>query len=120
MKCVKGYEIKPMKSAAGWYVGTTDEDGFPMCRISKYYPDEITTQKAIDNKTFFRVADEITFCNGGCGCVSEEDEDDYETKSNKELLEDLIGCSRDPYMDDIWHLVIDEIARRLGVTELNY
>ena len=75
MKCIKGYEIKPMKSAAGWYVGTTDEDGFPMCRISGYYPTKETAQTALDNKTFYRFAEEISFCNGGCGCYYDGDSD---------------------------------------------
>ncbi|MBO7713749.1 MAG: hypothetical protein J6S85_09285 [Methanobrevibacter sp.] len=37
MKCVKGYEIRALKSAAGWYMGTTDDEGFPNCRISSQY-----------------------------------------------------------------------------------
>ena len=36
MKCVRGHEIKALKSAAGWYIGTV-EDGFPYCRISISY-----------------------------------------------------------------------------------
>ena len=86
MKCVKGYEIKPMKSAAGWYVGTTDKDGFPMCRISDYYKNKETAQKAINNKTFFRIAEEITFCNAGYGCVHEEGDTDGDKQINIERI----------------------------------
>jgi len=95
MKCIKGYEIKPMKSAAGWYVGTTDEDGFPMCRISSYYKDKETTQKAIDNRTFFRIAEEIAFCNGGCGCVPGEGDTDGDEDLEEEL-EQMLELGYDP------------------------
>ena len=37
MKCVNGYEIKPLKSAAGWYMGTTTPEGWPNCRITTHY-----------------------------------------------------------------------------------
>lgn len=67
MKCAKGYEIKPLKSAAGWYLGTLDMEGFPNCRLSSNY-----AQTEEDAKHLFmdrQMASENEFCNGGCGCV---------------------------------------------------
>lgn len=37
MKCRKGYEVQALKSAAGWYIGTVDEEGYPNCRITTEY-----------------------------------------------------------------------------------
>ena len=67
MKCIKGYEIEPMKSAAGWYMGTRTEDGCPNCRVtSKYYR---TADEAIDNmKKDYRYAEENNFCSRGRVC----------------------------------------------------
>lgn len=33
--CQKGYKISVLQSAAGYYIGTADEDG-PNCRLSNY------------------------------------------------------------------------------------
>lgn len=68
MKCKKGYEVKPMKSAAGWYWGTTDNEGFPNCRISTKYAEteeECRLQLLKDRQTNCM---ENEFCNGGRGC----------------------------------------------------
>lgn len=67
MKCKKGYEVKPMKSAAGWYLGTRDEEGFPNCRISTRYAatEEDCRQLLMDRQTN---CSENEFCNGGRGC----------------------------------------------------
>ena len=67
MKCAKGYEIKPLKSAAGWYLGTLDVEGFPNCRLTSNY-----AQTEEDAKYLFmdrQMACENEFCNGGCGCI---------------------------------------------------
>jgi hypothetical protein len=67
MKCKKGYEVEILSSPAGYYLGTTDEDGLPNCRISTQY-----TKKQEDAHQL--VADrqhnciENEFCNGGTGC----------------------------------------------------
>ena len=74
MNCIKGYEIKVMKSAAGYYIGTSDEDGFPMCRISSYYQTKELAQKDLDNCMFHREAEEIYFCNRGMGCIPHDEE----------------------------------------------
>lgn len=69
MKCIRGYEVKIMNSAAGYYIGTLDDEGFPMCRISSYYKTQESAQKALDKCTFHRFAEEINFCNHGCDCI---------------------------------------------------
>ena len=74
MKCIKGKEIQVLKSGTGFYIGCFDDDG-PCCRISGYYKTKEAAERDLKNKTFFRIADEITFCNRGCGCIPEEDDD---------------------------------------------
>ena len=34
--CKRFRNLIPMKSAAGWYLGTRDTDGAPMCRATTY------------------------------------------------------------------------------------
>lgn len=36
-KCKKGHEVKVMRSAAGYYRGTADEQGYPNCRLTTRY-----------------------------------------------------------------------------------
>lgn len=64
MQCKKGYEVQPLKSAAGYYMGTLDEDGCPNCRLSTGYTKtaEAAKQLPLDRQT----AMENAFCNG-CG-----------------------------------------------------
>jgi hypothetical protein len=65
-KCVKNCEIKVLRSNAGYYIGTLDEDGFPNCRLSEEYfntPEE--AKAALDTKSFTeRIALENEFCRG--------------------------------------------------------
>ena len=70
MKCVNGYEIQPMKSAAGWYMGTRTKEGYPNCRMTdKYY---LTADEAMDNmKTDYRYCEENNFCSHGLVCCKE-------------------------------------------------
>lgn len=69
MKCIKGYEVKPLKSAAGYYLGTVDEEGFPNCRVSQKYA---RTKKAAESLSPNRQhVEENLFCNGGCGCFKQ-------------------------------------------------
>lgn len=35
--CKKGYEVRPQRSAAGYYMGTVDQFGEPNCRLSSQY-----------------------------------------------------------------------------------
>lgn len=65
-KCRKGYEVKILKSAAGYYLGTLDEDGCPNCRISSGYAE--TEEKAKDLFYDRYYAMEVFYCNGGKGC----------------------------------------------------
>ena len=72
-KCVKGLEVKVLKSNAGYYIGTTKEDEefcceMPNCRLSSYYKDEKTAQKELEEKKFIeREAPENVWCSGGWG-----------------------------------------------------
>ena len=67
MKCVNGYEIKPMKSAAGWYMGTSTEEGFPQCRITTNYYE--TAEEAEQNMhKDYRFCEENDFCSHGMVC----------------------------------------------------
>lgn len=69
MKCKKGYEIHVLKSAAGYYRGTVDEEGIPNCRLSGY-------AKTFEEASSLALSREIgcienDFCNGGKGCLTE-------------------------------------------------
>lgn len=58
--CQKDYEVQILNSAAGYYVGTVDEDGLPNCRLSHYYgktPDD-------EVMNIQRECEENQFCNG--------------------------------------------------------
>lgn len=69
MNCIKGKEIKPLKSAAGWYMGTLTEEGMPNCRVSMMYyktPEEAYKHMWED----YRVCMENDFCNGGRMCYA--------------------------------------------------
>jgi len=67
--CMKGYTIKVL-SANGYYIGTLDEDGVPMCRLSvEYYKTRADAQKALDDNSFTRRSGvEIDFCTQGKPC----------------------------------------------------
>lgn len=71
-KCTRGYEIRVMKSAAGYYLGTVDECGFPNCRVSSSYAktEEMAEKQLIPD----RVCEENMFCNGFCGCFAKGEE----------------------------------------------
>lgn len=64
MKCIKGYEVEPQRSAAGYYMGTVDEEGFPNCRISTGYAK--TAGQARELPLDRQNCEENRFCNG-CG-----------------------------------------------------
>lgn len=68
MKCVNGLEIKPMKSAAGWYMGTVTKEGYPKCRMtSQYYNTAEEAQKNM--KQDYRHCAENEFCSKGRPCI---------------------------------------------------
>lgn len=64
MKCVKGYDVKPLHSYAGYYMGTLDEEGFANCRLSTGYTR--TEEEALKLPLDRQNAMENAFCNG-CG-----------------------------------------------------
>lgn len=70
MKCVNGFEIKPMKSAAGWYMGTRTKEGYPNCRVTtNYYK---TAEEAEENiMEDYRYCEENNFCSHGLACYYE-------------------------------------------------
>ena len=65
--CTRGLEIFPMKSAAGWYWGTRDVDGYPNCRVSTCYA---KTREECLKLPIDRTCSENEFCNGGRGCLN--------------------------------------------------
>lgn len=70
MKCIKGYEVEPQRSAAGYYMGTIDEDGCPNCRLSTSYAK--TKEGALSLQLDRQIAEENTFCNGCGSCFNKE------------------------------------------------
>lgn len=69
MKCIKGYEIRVLKSVAGYYIGTVDEEGFPNCRITTQYAETGTGALILPLDRQVGCS-ENEFCNGGKGCFS--------------------------------------------------
>ena len=72
MKCTQGHEIGVYKSAAGWYIGCFGEDG-PICRISDHYKTKAQADHALEARTFWLDEPANAFCNGGRGCLPEEE-----------------------------------------------
>lgn len=68
MKCKKGYLLQPLRSAAGWYIGTLDNYGFPYCRITSGYAE--TKEGALDLPLDRGYAIEVLYCNRGEGCLN--------------------------------------------------
>lgn len=67
MKCKKGYEIQCMKSPAGYYLGTRDDEGFPNCRISGYFNKEVPVNIAYMDRMD---AMENQFCHDYSNCIT--------------------------------------------------
>jgi len=65
-RCKRGYNVEVLRSNAGYYIGTLDEEGFPNCRLSEeYYKTSEKAEKALENRMFTeRESEEIMFCNG--------------------------------------------------------
>lgn len=77
MKCTKDLEVRVLKSAAGYYIGTTDFDPdieceVPNCRVSQeYFKTEKDAQEALDLHNFtVRRCMENDYCNRAKGCLS--------------------------------------------------
>ena len=67
MKCKKGFDVIPMSSPMGFYMGTVDGDGFPNCRLSTGYAK--TKEAALELALDRQHAEENLFCCGG-SCFS--------------------------------------------------
>lgn len=49
----KKYPLRVLRSAAGWYIGTLCEEGFPYSRESlEYYPSLETAEEALEEGTW--------------------------------------------------------------------
>ena len=74
MKCSKGLEVKAMKSAVGYYIGTEIYDKeidceVPNCRISvDYFKTKEAAEQAITSGFVQRVCGENQYCSAGKGC----------------------------------------------------
>lgn len=69
MKCVKGFEVCPQRSAAGYYMGTFDPEEGPNCRLSSAYAK--TAEEAKELPLDRQDAMENMFCNGCGNCFVE-------------------------------------------------
>ena len=65
-KCTKGLALKTLKSGAGYYVGTTDEDSCPNCRVSAYFG---TKDELLNSPLQLRSSCDNDYCNKGLGCL---------------------------------------------------
>ena len=65
MKCIKGYEVEPQRSTAGYFMGTVDEEQMLNCRLTTQYAK--TREGALKLPIDRECATENVFCNGGCG-----------------------------------------------------
>ena len=68
MKCFQGLEIQVLKSAAGFYIGTLDDEGCPYCRLGMeyYYDRKSALNDLLDLKFTCRYwAVEIAACCDG-------------------------------------------------------
>ena len=74
MKCSKGLEVKAMKSAAGYYIGTEIYDKemgceVPNCRVSvDYFKTKEAAEQAMTSGFAQRVCSENQYCSAGKGC----------------------------------------------------
>ena len=74
MKCNKGLEVKAMKSAAGYYIGTEIFDKemgceVPNCRVSvNYFKTKEAAEQAMNNGFAQRNCMENDYCSAGKGC----------------------------------------------------
>lgn len=102
MKCKEGYEVQALRSAAGYYLGTLDEDQCPNCRISNRYT---RTAKEAENLIADRMhAGENVFCNGNGNCfdcVKHE-----KLKSALSFLDDMSFADADKFQCTTSNLVL--------------
>lgn len=98
MKCVCGREVQVLRSGAGWYIGTADEEG-PYCRCSvEYYRTEAEAEQELAQMCFTeRKASETLWCNGNRGCFGTPQEEDEDDEEEEYFIIDL-DMGFDPYM----------------------
>lgn len=81
MECVKGYNLEILRSNAGYYIGTLDEENMPNCRMTEGYAK--TRKDVLSLKP--RHSFEIQHCSNGNLCVNfDELLKDIKTKLEKE------------------------------------
>lgn len=66
MKCKKGYVVMALQSAAGYYMGTLDEDGCPNCKLSSGYCKKKSSAEELPLDR--QGASENVFCNKNGDC----------------------------------------------------
>ena len=80
MECTKGKILRVLSSAAGYYIGTLDEEGFPFCRASEeYYTLREEATAVLELLKFTeRSCIENQLCSGHKGCLKKTESDDME------------------------------------------
>lgn len=101
MKCVCGRDVQVLRSGAGWYIGTADEEG-PYCRCSvEYFSTKAEAEQALEELAFTeRQCIENQWCNGGIGCFGAYDDtcEQYEEYFMLEVgFDPYMGCYSDDY-----------------------
>lgn len=48
MSCKCGLKVEVLRSAAGWYIGTRTEEGFPNCRMTDYFATKELAEKVLN------------------------------------------------------------------------
>ena len=71
MKCIKGHEVQPLKSPAGYYMGCWDPEEGPVCRITTTYAKDAESAKKLPLDRMNNM--ENRFCNGCGNCFKKED-----------------------------------------------
>ena len=81
--CKKGYQVKPLRSNAGCYMGTLDKQYCPNCRITGYARNEEEAKQLPYTREYRCIENE--YCNGGNGCgirTIEQKENTYGSITN--------------------------------------
>ena len=74
-KCKRGLEIKVLRSACAFYIGTTDTMGFPNCKLSVYFSSEENAQYNLDSSIGMVYRDENKHMCPDCTGYSKDVED---------------------------------------------
>lgn len=68
MKCVRGHEVKTMHCGAGYYLGTSDVEDMPYCRLTTKYARKAEDAASLPMDRIYAV--ENLYCSCGEGCFS--------------------------------------------------